>query len=86
MKVGVKKLLRAGLVPARTVHAVVMSPTERFFIEKGKEREEGGERREERGEETVRGKDVLRKGNSRGKEIGRKEGKERKRKEERGRK
>ena len=36
MKVGVKKLLCAGMVPARTwgVHAVGMSPTERLKIEK----------------------------------------------------
>ena len=35
MKVGVKKLLRAGMVPARTwgVHAVGMAPTERLKIE-----------------------------------------------------
>ena len=34
MKVGVKKLLRAGMVPARTwrVHAVGMSPTERVKL------------------------------------------------------
>ena len=34
MKVGVKKLLRAGMMPARTwgVHAVGMSPTERFKL------------------------------------------------------
>ena len=34
MKVGVKKLLRAGMVPARTcgVHAVVIAPTERFKL------------------------------------------------------
>ena len=34
MKVGVKKLLRAGVVPARTwrVHAVGMAPTERFKL------------------------------------------------------
>ena len=32
MKVGVKKLLRAGMVPARTwgVHAVVTAPTEKI--------------------------------------------------------
>ena len=32
MKVGVKKLLRAGMMPARIwrAHAVGMSPTERF--------------------------------------------------------
>ena len=35
MKVGVKKLLRAGMVPARTwrVHAVGIAPTERLKIE-----------------------------------------------------
>ena len=35
MKVGVKNLLRAGMVPARTwgVHAVEIAPTERFIIE-----------------------------------------------------
>ena len=34
MKVGAKKLLRAGMVPARTwgVHAVVRAPTERFKL------------------------------------------------------
>ena len=34
MKVGVKKLLRAGTMPARTwgVHAVGMSPTERLKL------------------------------------------------------
>ena len=34
MKVGVKKLLRAGMVPARTwrVHAVGMAPTERLKL------------------------------------------------------
>ena len=34
VKVGVKKLLRAGMVPARTwgVHAVVMAPTERLKL------------------------------------------------------
>ena len=34
MKVGVKKLLRAGMLPGRTwrVHAVVMAPTERFEL------------------------------------------------------
>ena len=34
MKVGVKKLLRAGMMPARTwrVHAVGMAPTERFKL------------------------------------------------------
>ena len=34
MKAGVKKLLRAGMMPARTweVHAVVMAPTERFKL------------------------------------------------------
>ena len=34
MKVGVKKLLRAGMMPARTwgAHAVEMSPTERFIL------------------------------------------------------
>ena len=36
MKLGVKKLLRAGVMPARTrgAHAVGMSPTKRFKIEK----------------------------------------------------
>ena len=34
MKVGVKKLLRAGMMPARILgaHAVGMSPTERFKL------------------------------------------------------
>ena len=34
MKVGVKKLLRAGMMPARTwrVHAVEMAPTERLQL------------------------------------------------------
>ena len=34
MKVGVKKLLRAGMMPARTwgVHAVGMAPTERLKL------------------------------------------------------
>ena len=34
MKVGVKKMLRAGTMPARTwgVHAVGMAPTERFKL------------------------------------------------------
>ena len=36
MKLGLEKLLRAGMVPARTcgVHAVVMSPTERLKLER----------------------------------------------------
>ena len=36
MKVGVKKLLRAVMVPARTwrAHAVGMSPTERFKLKR----------------------------------------------------
>ena len=36
MKAGVKKLLRAGMMPARTwrAQAVEMSPTESFFFEK----------------------------------------------------
>ena len=36
MKVGVKKLLRAGMMPARTwgVHAVEMAPTERLKLRK----------------------------------------------------
>ena len=43
MKVGVKKLLRAGMVPARTsgVHGVGMAPTERLKIEETRWKHQG---------------------------------------------
>ena len=47
MKLGVNKLLRAGMVPARTwrVHAVVIAPTERLIIDEADGSSSGRQKR-----------------------------------------